>query len=203
MKSQIIVLIVLLGALFLGSRYIYYGSLTRNCIYTEKKLPIPEELSKGEIIVAKDVYVAVGTDREYSCLKSMGSITREIVGPEVINNTTIGKRYFTDNGLRVDDLKTGTAFHVVDVIAVTKHGLTTMDSGAGPLYHLILKDKDNVSYQIATVMLGINRTGRFLSLVKAPLPASPSPVTVLSPDSFKTTHDFEGENSLEYIGNSR
>src|SRR3989338_5475972 len=201
MKSKIIIiLLIVVGALYLGGRYVYYGSLTRNCIYTENKLPIPEQLTKGEIVVAKDAYLAVGNDKEYACLKNFGSIDREIVGAESINNLTVGRRYFTNRGLAVESLKKRASFRVVDVVAVTKHGLTTIDSGPGPIYYLILKDKNNISYQIATVSLGLNEEDLFLSFEDSPQSTSHSLVKFLSPDSFNETRDYEGENSIKYTG---
>ena len=113
MKSKtIVILLIVIGALYLGGRYVYYGSLTRNCIYTENKLPVPEQLTKGEIVVAKDAYLVIGIDKEYSCLKNLGSIDREIVGAESINNLTIGGKIdrIDRNGVGIEiiDYKTGT-----------------------------------------------------------------------------------------------
>ena len=178
---------IVIGALYLGGRYIYYGSLIRNCIYTENKLLVPEQLTKGKIVVAKDAYLAIGHDREYSCLKDFGNIDRKIVGAESINNLTIGRHYFTDRGLTVESLKRGASFHVVGVVAVTKHGLSTIDSGSGPIYYLILKDQNNISYQIATVSLGINKGDEFLSFVDTNTPS----IKLLSADSFDTRY-YEG-----------
>lgn len=139
MKSKIIIILLLvIFALYLGGHYVFYGSLTRNCIYTEKKLPVPEQLTKGMVVVAKDAYLAVGHDKNYACLKYFGSIDRKIVGPATIYNLTIGKHYFTNKGLTVESLKKGALFQVTDVVAVTKHGITTIDSGSGPIYYIIL-----------------------------------------------------------------
>jgi hypothetical protein len=202
MKQKVIViLLIIIVALFLGGRYVYYGSLTRNCIYTENKLSVPEQLTKGEIVVAKDAYLAVGHDKEYACLKNFGSIDREIVGADTINNLTIGRHYFTDRGLAVESLKKGASFRVVDVVAVTKHGLTTIDSGSGPIYYLVLKDKNNISYQIATVSLGLNKEDLFLSFVDSSQTLDSSAIKLLSPDSFDETADYQGGNSLKYTGN--
>src|SRR3989344_4484047 len=201
MKSKtIIILLLITGALYLGGRYVYYGSLTRNCIYTENKLPVPEQLIKGKIVIAKDAYLAVGIDKEYSCLKNFGSIDRKIVGPESINNLTVGRRYFTNKGLAIETLKIGASFRVADVIAVTKHGLTTIDSGSGPIYYLILKDQNNISYKIATVSLGPNKEDLFLSFIDSSQTTNSSSIKLLSPDSFDETADYEGENSLKYTG---
>ena len=151
--------------LFLTGRYIYYGSLTKKCIYSEESLPIIKKLSKGEFLIAKDAYLAIGKDADYSCLQNFGNIDREIVGPETVNNITIGRKYFTNRGLTVKSLKKGFSFRLIDIIAITKHGISTIDSGPGPIYYLILKDENNISYQIATVSLGLNKEDLFLSYV--------------------------------------
>lgn len=202
MESKIFIpLLIVAGlALYLGGHYILYGSITRNCIYTEKHLPVPEQLAKGKIVVAKDAYLAIGHDNEYACLKNFESIEREIIGPETINNITIGRHYFTERGLRVESLKKGASFHVTGVIARTKHGITTVDSGPGPIYYLILKDQNNISHQIATVSLGLNKEDLFLSFVDSTSTVDSSAIKLLSPDSFDETADYKGENSLTYTG---
>lgn len=202
-KREIILLLIsllVLFALYLGVRYLYYGSLTRNCIYTENSIPVPEQLAKGEIVVAKDAYLAVGYDREYVCLKNFGSIDRMIVGSHAMNNQSAGRQYFTDKGLTVESLKTSTSFRITNVVAVTKHGFTTIDSGPGPIYFLILKDKNNTLYRLATYSLGLNNKDLFLSFVDSSQPVNSSSTKFLSGDSFDTTWDHEGENSLTYTG---
>ena len=108
-------------------RYIYYGSLTRNCTYTEDRLSVPEQLTEGEIVVAKDAYLAVGIEREYACLKTFGSIDREIVAPEDIDYATPGRHHFTDGGLTVESLREGAAFRIVDVVVLTQHGISAFE----------------------------------------------------------------------------
>jgi len=193
-------MLVVIVVLYIGGRYVYYGSLTRNCIYTENSLPVPEQLIRGEIVVARDAYLAIGHDRGHACLKSFGSIGREIVEPETINNITVGRKYFTSRGLAVESLKKGKTFRVVDVIAVTKHGLSTFDSGPGPIYYLILKDQNNLLYQIATVSLGLNKGDQFLSFKDPSQTDNTSFIKLLNTDSFDGTYDYQGENSLKYTG---
>ncbi len=198
--TKIIILLLVMGAMYLGGRYLYYGSTTRYCIYTETTLPIPGPLTNGEITVAKDAYLAVGYEKEFACLQNFGSIDREIVGPESINNLTIGRKYFTGRGLAVESLKKGNSFRITGVIAVTKHGISTIDSGPGPIYYLILKDRNNNSYKIATVSLGLNKKDLFLSFINFSRPTNASSVELLSPDSFDATGDYEGENGLKFTG---
>ena len=69
---------------------------------------------------------------------------------------------------RVDyvDAKSGLELTPVKFIEVTKHGILKMDSGGGPLVHLILKDSSGVLYEVALVGLGINQGDEFLKAVK-------------------------------------
>jgi hypothetical protein len=197
------VLVLCCGVAYLLGWYTYFGSFTRGCIYTEQKLSIPEEFARGVVTVAKDAYVAVGQDTNelsYTCLPFMGSIQRELVGPDDIDNLTIGRKYFTDRGLAVEPVKKGTTFRVVDVMAVTKHGITTIDSGPGPIYFLILKDQNNLLYHIATVSLGINKQDLFLSFRDPSQPSSDSSVKLLSPDSFEEEDDHRKESAITYTG---
>lgn len=182
--KKVIIVPIAVSVLYFGIHLIYYGSLTRNCAYTENILPVPEQLTQGEIVVAKDAYLAIGHDKEYVCLKSFEDIDREIVGAESINNVTIGRHYFTDRGLVVDSLKKGASFHVVGVVAVTKHGIKTIDSGTGPIYFLVIKDKENILYKIATVGLGFNKDDLFLSFVDATSVVNPATVKLLGPGQF-------------------
>jgi hypothetical protein len=162
-QKTIVILLVIVAVLYLGGRYVYYGSFTRNCIYTEESFPVPEQLKTGTIVIAKAAYQGAGMDKEHGCLENFSGIDREIIAPESINNITIGKEYYTEKGIAVEPLNIGTAFRVVGMISVTKHGISTIDSGPGPIHYLILEDQGGRRYQIATVMLGINKTDLFLS----------------------------------------
>src|SRR6516164_5842703 len=179
-SKKLIILLFVLLVVYLGGHYVYYGSLTRNCIYTEKELPVPEQLAKGAIVVAKDAYVAIGQDGEYSCLPRMGSIDREVVEPAEINKGL--KSYYTNRGLRVEPLKKGTSFQAIGVMAVHKYGLTTLDSGGGPIYWVILKDENNLIYQVAS--FGLNKDEPFLAFYESSAPLTTQAVKLLSEDSF-------------------
>ncbi len=197
MKPKIfIILFSFIFFLFLGLRYIYYGSLTTSCIYTEESLPVIDKLSNGEFVIAKDAYLAIGKNDDYSCLQIFDNIDREIVGPETINNITIGRKYFTNRGLSVKSLKKGSSFRLTDIIAITKHGISTIDSGPGPIFYLILKDKNNISYQIATVSLGLNKEDLFLSYIDSSQSVNSNSANLLSALSFNQGD----EKTLIYTG---
>lgn len=191
-------LLIAIGVLYAGSNYIQRGTLTRNCIYTENRLPIPEGLPKGKVVVSRYTYLATGPDKELICLKDLGSIEREIVGAWVINNSSIGPGAYTKRG-SLELLEKGTTYSIVGAIAVTKHGLSTFDSGKGPIYYLVLEDENKVTYQIGVPLLGINDQDLFLSFVEDNVDPNPSVIKMLDPSSFYGTRDPE-ENSLTYTG---
>lgn len=194
-----IILPAVLGVLYFSGQYVYYGSLTRSCIYTSNKISVPEEIAGGEIIVARDSYVATGVDEEYSCLKNFRNIDNEIVGPENINNPTISRRYYIDKGLSLKKLIKGTSFKVVAIISVTKHGISTIDSGPGPIYFLILKDNSGVLYKIATVSFGFNKEDLFLAFINNKETAGSS-LGLLNYESFDEKRNSKTGNYLEYTG---
>ena len=165
-----------------------------NCIYSEKELPVPEQLTKGEIVVAKNAYLAVGRDKNHGCLKKLSIVDRKIVRSGEEQYYTYGS-----NVLVIEPLKQNFSFQIVGIVAVTKHGITTIDSGSGPIYYLILKDKNNILYKIATVSFGLNQEDLFLAFKDRTQSAGNSSVKLLSPDSFNVTYQ-EGKESLTYTG---
>jgi len=193
-----VVLFSVVVALFLGGRFIYYGSFTSNCIYTEKSLPLPEQLIEKDFVIVKDAYQAIGSNSTFACLESLGSIQREIVSPKTIENPSVGSKYYTNNGLAVESLEKGQVFTLVDVIALTKQGITTIDSGRGPINYLILKDQNNILYRIATVSLGINEGDEFLALADSDATETDSTIKLLSARSFDSSRstDSVGYNGI-------
>jgi hypothetical protein len=191
-------LLMVSGAIYLLGHYVVFGSLTRNCIYTEEILPVPKTLAKGTIVVGRQAYLAKGIDRETSCLPIFGKIKQEIVGPATIGNLSIGEKYFTEGGRTVQTLATGTEFKVTGVAKVTKHGINSIFSGPGPLYFLILKDKADLDYRIHTTETGINEDEDelFLTYVSASAKSSESTTqNFLSSLSFKY-----GPDSFSFTG---
>lgn len=192
--------IFVLFVLFVGGRYLWYGSITRNCVYTEEILTVPQQLIPLDIVVVKQAYFAVGHNQDFSCLDKLGSIDRQIVSADSINNITVGRRYFEEKGLKIESLNQGTRFKVVDVVAVTKHGITTVDSGPGPLYYLILKDINEALYQVATVSMGMSKEDLFLALEDHKDLSDSSAVSFLNWSSFDETQHSGGRKSFKYTG---
>lgn len=195
-----ITFIVVLFGLFALGRYLWYGSITRDCVYTEDVLPAPDQLVAWDVVAVKRAYLAVGYNQDFSCMDKMGSIDRQIVNAGSINNITVGRRYFEEKGLKVEPLDKGTRFKVVDVVAVTKHGMTTIDSGPGPLYFLILKDSNETLYQIATVSMGVSKDDLFLAVEDHSDMRDSSVLSFLSWSSFDGSPLPGGRKSFKFTG---
>jgi hypothetical protein len=133
----------------------FYGFQLGSCEYTDEVVATPPELIGATIVVEKDQYLGRGYDSN-NCASPLKEITNQVISSESINNVTIGRRYFEDRGLTVDFLKKGKKFQLVEIIAQTKHGLGTIDSGSGPIYFLILRDENGDLYQAATVDLSFD-----------------------------------------------
>ena len=168
MKKILISIVIFIILCLASCQYIYYGSLFRQCIYTEKQITIPQQFVDAKLVLLKKAYIAEGDDLTYKCLPELGKIQYQLVAPSTIENITIGKRYFEKNGQNVKALKVGEKeFTLKKVISVTKHGITTTVSGSGPLNYLILTDAQGKKYKILTVDLGINRDDRFLKMISS------------------------------------
>lgn len=158
-KSKIIVLIFAAATTVIGLRTCYYGSTFRSCIYTEQELPMAEKLKKSKIFFTKSaVIISNGSQEDFSCLLLMGSIPNKIIERRYAYIYKEGQQRIVNPS---DDLE----MEIIKIVAVTKHGITTIDSGSGPLTYLILRDKSGVSYKVPTVGLGINDGDEFLKAV--------------------------------------
>ena len=160
MKKIILISTVVLAlAIFIGWRFVYFGSLTRNCIYTEEKLSVPKELAEGKLVTTQTAYEFIGLeDKEMSCSPINANIARELISPE--NKTT-----YEGFGMTIKEIPVGKVFHVIDAFTQTKHGISTIDSGPGPIELLILQDEQGTHYTISPAGFGINKEGRFLKFV--------------------------------------
>ena len=148
---------------WLGLRFIYYGSFSRNCIYSEKSVPMKSGVATGKFkFVGRAVAIAEPYE-PYACLSEFKTIKYQI--------QKIEHEIRRDNGSTIEaekityfDLNSKIELEPVRLVAVSKHGITTIDSGGGPTEHLILKDKYGALYQIPTVYLGINKGDELLEL---------------------------------------
>lgn len=176
MKHQKAILVILGFAVLLAAFYyfVFYGFHFPPCVYREKNLVVPQALERALISMQKDQYVVVGKDPE-SCSPDLGDIRKEIVSESTINNISIGRQYFEDRDRVVEVLPGDTEFRLMEIVARTKHGITAIDSGRGPIYYLILQDSRGETYKIATVQLGFEEEDAYLIALDegmAPLPLS-------------------------------
>lgn len=162
-KIKPLIGLAVLFVVFYGIYYgAYYGFRFPPCVYTDEEASIPEDLQNADILLEENVYLARGNDPD-NCSPMLKSIKNEIVDTETIGNITVGEKYFTERGLTVEPLTSGKTFKLIKIVAVTKHGLSTIDSGSGPLYYLVLKDEQGIIYQIHTASLGSDEDEAFLS----------------------------------------
>ncbi len=155
--------VALLFVFLYGTYHVaFYGFKLDRCVYTDEELAIPEELKNATILLEKNMYIAKGHDPD-DCSPLLKDIKNQIVHTETIDNITVGARYFTERGLAVESFMKGKTFTLNKFVAVTKHGLSTIDSGPGPLYYLILTDERGVVYQIHTSDLGYDEREAYFS----------------------------------------
>jgi len=119
---------------------------------------LSEDIKNSKIYFVKPAVVTVGATPEYSCLSEMGAISNQLV-------ETKYAYIYKEREQRTISPSDELILEPVKLIAVTKHGITTIDSGPGPIHHLIFKDSEGGLYQVATVSLGLNKGDEFLKAV--------------------------------------
>jgi hypothetical protein len=147
--KKIVIGVVGLVVVAVATRYSYYGSFTRSCIYTEEERTVSARFLSAKIFLFKQAAVLSGTTEEYACLPIMSQYDNRIVEVQYAGNEK-GQKSLIDE-------KSNLEFQIIKYVSVKKHGITTMDSGSGPIDYLILKDQSGKIYRVATVSLGINR----------------------------------------------
>jgi hypothetical protein len=159
----LIIIVVFVFMLFVVGRSVWYGSLMSRCIYTEEKLPVPQLLTAGKLVTTQVSFEAIGVESKYLvCAPLYGSIARTLADREA---AAYYRAPFLNDLMTVKEIPAGKVFHVVDAFAQTKHGISTIDSGPGPIEFLVLVDEQGVQYTIATVSVGMNEEELFLKYV--------------------------------------
>jgi len=164
-RRNLILVIGVVVTLYVLFHVAFYGFQLDSCEYSNEIVTTPPELIGTTIVLEKDEYIGRGHDAN-NCAAPLSGITNEIIGDESINNVTIGQKYFESLGLTVETLKKGRSFQLVEIVAQTKHGLGTIDSGPGPIYYLTLRDENGGLYQVATVELGFDDKESFFGVYK-------------------------------------
>lgn len=161
-RSKIVrrVLLVIVGlvAMKACSNLVLNGSILRNCPYTETVVQIPASFANGEIQLGYDVAIGKGFESAYSCLPMMGKIPQHIMGAE-------DSKWEHELKFAIADTESDIRLKPEKIIVVTKHGLSTIDSGSGPIVYLILKDKEGQFFSIADVDMGIRESESILTFI--------------------------------------
>lgn len=149
--------------LLLIARTCYYGAPFRSCVYTEKSFPLPESLTHAKAHFIREAAIVNGVDKNYECLMELGKITNQIAS---LQDAHISSYYTIDPKIIPVNEKSDLELEPVKLISTMKHGLSTIDSGPGPIEFLVLKDKEGHLYKVAGVSLGINKGDEFLKIIK-------------------------------------
>jgi hypothetical protein len=136
-------------------KYALYGSLVRNCAYSAQRLELSEIVAKGRFDILKPVVVTDGPEPAYQCLAEFKGIKGEVIND--FGSSMPSQRLTPEDG----------PFRVVQAFSVTKHGITTIDSGPGPILDLVLENDRKERFLLATVYLGLINGERFMTLVGA------------------------------------
>lgn len=161
---KISILVFAFAAILLLLRFCYYGgSLSRNCIYIEHEISLPEKIRNSKVYFIKNAYLvdsnsnlSGGVQTDFSCLTQMGKVKYEIVE----------QRYaylFKNNKQQVDPSK-NIELRPIKLLVIEKPGFSSLDS-SGPIQYLILEDSNGIHYKVSTLGLGINDGDEFLKAI--------------------------------------
>lgn len=142
---------------FFFLRVLFYGGIEgaiHGCEYTEVMVPIPDVLIGASIYMESGAYLVQGPPMHEECGDVQGT-TPMFVNEETVDNITVGAKYFEDRGKVVQRYEGERRFTLRGIIAKHKHGLSTVDSGGGPLYRLVLVDGGGKEYRVNTVALPV------------------------------------------------
>lgn len=122
-----------------------------------------QELATGKLYFVGTAVVLSEPYAAYKCLPELATVKAQIIP------LSIGLR--RDDGSQIDphlikyvDERSEVELTPVRILGISKHGISTIDSGGGSLEHLIVKDSEGVYYQLPTVYLGVNQGDEFLKL---------------------------------------
>lgn len=162
-KKNFLVIGVGIVSVYLGLRYIYFGSIVRDCIYTEHEIQMKPGMITGKLLFVDSAAIITESYQPYECVPGFKSIKNQIVQSKYAIKHDDGSPVDPQK-IKYVDANSKIELQPVRLLAVSKHGITTIDSGGGPILHLILKDQEGTFYQVPTVYLGINKGEEFLEL---------------------------------------
>jgi hypothetical protein len=153
--------IVFTSTLLLSGCNLVVESVTHLCSYSEVILPIPVELAGAELTVEKDAYQGNGKTDDYSCLNYLGNIKHQVFNSGLSESD---RKYYDVYGVHIVPMEKGKKFQLVNVVAVVKYGIGTIDSGKGPFYRLVLKDSSGELFYTSFAELGYDWGDHLMSL---------------------------------------
>jgi hypothetical protein len=161
-KSWRAICLIFTSTLLLSGCNLVVESVTHlGCSYSEVILPIPVELAGAELTVEKDAYQGNGKTDDYSCLKYLGNIKHQVLNSGLSESE---RKYYDVYGVHIVPMEKGKQFQFVNVVAVVKYGIGSIDSGKGPFYRLVLKDSSGELFYTGFSELGYNWGDHLMSL---------------------------------------
>jgi hypothetical protein len=142
-KKAGLLFVVIFACLFIIGRYVYYGSLFRTCIYTQEIIPVPERIKNGYFVTFKDSTLMdrAGLSDYDECLPYFTDTNVDfLISQREASNLEEGRRGKT--------FPSGQKFKMIDIVSVTKHGISTIDSGSGPTESYIVEDENGARHSL-------------------------------------------------------
>jgi hypothetical protein len=123
-------------------------------------------VATARVIFIRSAAIVSEVYEPYKCLPGFASVDNQIMQSKYELRHDDGS-IIEPKKVTYVDANSKIALQPIRLVAVSKHGITTIDSGGGPILHLVLKDAHGILYQIPTVFLGINKGEEFLELQRS------------------------------------
>lgn len=163
MNKKLTIVACCVVGLYLVGHFIYYGSLTRNCIYTEEKIPVPSELEGGQLVTTQQSFAVVGLESDdLVCSTMYANVARRVISIESRGWLVSDPAY--PPGITIQEIPIGTTFKVIDSFRQDTHGIANIEGG-GSMEYMTLQDGRGTQYVLAISGLGINDHQRFVKFV--------------------------------------
>ena len=136
-----------------------HGFTLSSCNYTAEAVSMPENLKNTTLTLERDTVVFRGKIIQ-NCDPLLANIENELVSASMV------KRYELDGQLEylaqdrsTETIPYGKKFTIDQIVLQTKHGISTIDSGPGPIKYFVLKDETGQKYLVAGIYLGDRTDG--------------------------------------------
>ena len=181
---RIVINLLLLTFYLFLAKACWYGSFSRDCLYSEYSLPAPEQLEAGTLTLVNDAFLVFGSRPPSSCLSSTPQLAPQIISAQTMDRHETGHPSLPDKGIAVMPLEKGRKFTLVGASAAIRHGVAALNLGCGPVYSLVLKDNAGNRYRVNTSELGNDNDGLLMAFHDAHLAQTPAFYRFLTNNSF-------------------